>query len=150
MRDKIKGRVKLILISLNVRMYTSVIISDSATFPSSQYVQDWQGNVRNSNNTTPIKYFFKDIESIEEFAQEPLHKDTWAYYNQHNPAHIGIFHETFIVKDGYESNYVNCHPILLGQSEVKRNSRKDSAEGWMGTLVGADTPGLKSIQSEVG
>ncbi|KAJ5976955.1 hypothetical protein N7501_000297 [Penicillium viridicatum] len=38
-------------------------------------VQNWRGNARNFNNTTLSKYFFKDIESIEKFAQEPLHKD---------------------------------------------------------------------------
>ncbi|KAJ5400910.1 hypothetical protein N7465_011399 [Penicillium sp. CMV-2018d] len=80
-------------------------------------VQNWRGNERNSNNTTLIKYFFKDIESIEKFAQEPLHKETCAYYNQHYPAHIGIFHETFIVTDGYESMYVHCHQFCLGKAK---------------------------------
>ncbi|CAG8889905.1 unnamed protein product [Penicillium egyptiacum] len=112
-------------------------------------VQNWRGNERNSNNTTLVKYFFRDVESTRKFAHEPLHKETWAYYNQHNPGHIGIFHETFTIKDGYESMYVNCHPILLGQGEMKGNSRKDSAERWMGTLVDADTPGLKSFKARL-
>ncbi|KAH1294000.1 hypothetical protein KXV26_005860 [Aspergillus fumigatus] len=114
-------------------------------------VQNWRGSERDSGNTTLIKYFFKDVESIHKFAHEPLHKETWTYYNQHHPGHVGIFHETFITKDGgYESMYVNCHPILLGRGEVKVNNRKDGTEEWVGTLVSADTPGLKSFKARLG
>ncbi|GIJ91107.1 hypothetical protein Asppvi_010072 [Aspergillus pseudoviridinutans] len=114
-------------------------------------VQSWRGSERSSNNTTLVKYFFKDVESIHKFAHEPLHKEVWAYYNQYHPGHVGIFHETFVTTDGgYESMYVNCHPILLGRGEVKVNSRKDGTEEWMGTLVSADTPGLKSFKARLG
>ncbi|KAJ6091768.1 hypothetical protein N7467_003737 [Penicillium canescens] len=113
-------------------------------------VQNWRGSERSSNNTLLIKYFFKDVESIHRFAQEPLHKEIWAYYNQHNPGHVGVFHETFITKaGGYESMYLNCHPTLLGRGEVKVKNRKDSTENWMGTLVSADTPGLRSFKSRL-
>jgi hypothetical protein len=108
-------------------------------------VEKWRGSERSSNNTILIKYFFKDVESIHKFALEPLHKETWAYYNKHNPGHVGVFHETFITKDGgYESMYVNCHPTLLGRGEVKGTA------DWMGTLVSADTPGLKSFGARLG
>ncbi|RYP79845.1 hypothetical protein DL770_006491 [Monosporascus sp. CRB-9-2] len=114
-------------------------------------VQNWRGSERSSNNTLLMKYFFKDMESIHKFAHEPLHKEVWAYYNKHQPGHVGIFHETFIIQEsGYESMYVNCHPVLLGRGEVKVKIREESREEWAGTLVGADTPGLKSFKHRLG
>ncbi|RMJ26791.1 hypothetical protein PHISP_02333 [Aspergillus sp. HF37] len=109
-------------------------------------VQEWRRSERSTNNTMLIKYLFKDMESIHRFAHEQLHKEAWAYYNQHNPGHVGVFHETFVTRDcGYESMYVNCPPTLFGRGEVKVDGRGDSTEVWIGTLVNADTPRLKVL-----
>jgi hypothetical protein len=91
------------------------------------------GSERSSNNSTLIKYL-KDVGNIQKFALESLHKKTWGYYNKYNSEHVGVFHETFISKDGgHESMYLNYHPTLLGKSEWK-------GADWEGRLVSADTP----------
>lgn len=114
-------------------------------------VQNWRGSERGTNNTTLMKYFFKDVEGIQKLAHEPLHKEIWSYYNKNQPGHVGIFHETFIIPDGgYENVYVNCHPILLGRGEVKVNRNENCKKRWMNTLVGADVPQLKTFKHRLG
>ncbi|RDL31032.1 Uncharacterized protein BP5553_09821 [Venustampulla echinocandica] len=101
-------------------------------------VSMWRGNERSSNNTMLIKYYFKDTESVHQFAREAHHQKAWSYYNRHKPSYVGIFHETFIVNGGYENVYVNCYPVLLGRGEVKATGKQNEEGEWLGTLVSAD------------
>ncbi|POR36032.1 Uncharacterized protein TPAR_03785, partial [Tolypocladium paradoxum] len=107
-------------------------------------INDWKGASLDTASSLVITYYFRDVESIHRFAHEELHRAAWDWYNGHRFPHIGIFHETFIVPArSYESIYANCIPVGLGRGAV----RCDGVEGdeqWLNTLVGADTPALKT------
>ncbi|KAI8659595.1 hypothetical protein NCS56_01177100 [Fusarium sp. Ph1] len=103
---------------------------------------NWRGDERSSNNTLLLTYSFRDVESLNRFAHEELHRKAWDWMNKEKPAHIGIFHETFCVPaHAYETIYVNCHPVLMGRATVKT---KGEEETWMNSLVSADVPALKT------
>ena len=113
-------------------------------------VSHWRANERESNNSMLISYYFKDAEKIQQFANEELHLGARNAYYARRPEHVGIYHETFVVKDGgYESLYGNCHPVLMGRGQVMVNP-KEGEKQWMSTLVSADTPALKSYNARLG
>lgn len=113
-------------------------------------VSDWRGKERGSNNTFLISFYFKDVESIHTFAHEELHTMARNQYSAMKGTHIGVFHETFVVPArGYESMYVNCHPLLMGRGVVKCDEKKEG-EDWVNTLVSADTPALKTQYARLG
>ena len=56
-------------------------------------------------------------------------------------AHIGLWHESFAVREGeYESIYVNCPRMLLGKAGVlvPATGRKRTARGRLGVTDGND------------
>ncbi|KID94043.1 hypothetical protein MAJ_09992, partial [Metarhizium majus ARSEF 297] len=107
-------------------------------------VNYWKGATADSENMAVITYYFRNVESIHRFAHEPLHRGTWDWYKSHNPTHIGIYHETFVVPEkSHESIYENCSPIGLGRGSVKSVDGK-SGNSWVNTVVSADMPALKS------
>ncbi|KAM0435347.1 hypothetical protein ACHAPT_003441 [Fusarium lateritium] len=104
---------------------------------------NWRGDERSSNNTRLQTYYFRDVESLNRFAHEELHRKVWDWMNKEKPEHIGIFHETFCVPaHAYETIYLNCHPVLMGRAAVK--TKGEDEEAWRNSLVSADVPALKT------
>lgn len=104
----------------------------------------WRADERRSNNTLAVTFYFKDVESIHKFAHEPMHREAWNFYDPKKHRHIGIFHETFCVPaKAYETIYANCHPVGMGRTSTKIESKGDEAS-WLNSLVNADIPALKT------
>jgi fumagillin biosynthesis monooxygenase len=115
------------------------------------HVSTWRGSERGSNNTLMLVYYFRDLASLNKFAFDPLHMDTWNWFNKikRQYPHLGILHEAFVsAPKSYENVYVNCNPILLGQASVKCET--EEGEAWVNPLVNADVPQLKSQHSRMG
>ncbi|KFA60526.1 hypothetical protein S40285_08886 [Stachybotrys chlorohalonatus IBT 40285] len=110
----------------------------------------WRAFDRDSNNTLLNTYFFKNVQSVNRFAQMETHTKAWQMYSAlPDKAHIGIFHETYIIPaNGYESLYVNCRPLLMGQGQVKCDT--ENGERWVSTLVSSNTPKLKTHYARLG
>ncbi|KAM5342441.1 hypothetical protein ACJ41O_013407 [Fusarium nematophilum] len=111
----------------------------------------WRGDERASNNTLMTAYYFRDVEGVHRFAHEELHRKAWDWFGKAKFKHIGVFHETFCVPaQAYETVYLNCHPVLMGQSAVRTTGSGDEEEErWTNALVSADTPVLKTQWSRL-
>jgi heme-degrading monooxygenase HmoA len=107
-------------------------------------VSRWRGNERETNNTFMLTYFFKDVQSLNQFAHEEAHRQGWeSYLASDYKRYIGIFHETYVVpRKSYESLYANCRPILFGRGQVACET--EAGTKWVNTLVSARDPRLKT------
>lgn len=110
----------------------------------------WRGNERETNNTLLLTYYFKDVQSINRFAQEEIHRKGWDMYNASTwKKHVGVFHETYSISaKHFETVYDNCRPVLMGRGLVKCET--EAGEKWVNTLVSADTPLLKTQYGRFG
>ncbi|KAK4168358.1 hypothetical protein QBC43DRAFT_228970 [Cladorrhinum sp. PSN259] len=101
----------------------------------------WNGDDRESTTSLLGVYYFKNIEGLNRFAVDPMHRKAWDWFSKFEKAggkHLGIFHETFEVKKGgYETLYVNMHPTLLGRGAVSVKNEESGEEEWVRTLVDA-------------
>ncbi len=62
--------------------------------------------------------YWKSLEGLHAFANAPLHRDAWNWFNKTHEKypHIGIFHETHDVPaGGYENIYHSMWPTLMGK-----------------------------------
>lgn len=113
-------------------------------------VQGWSSTVDGSLSTLTTMYF-KDVESLHRFAHEDMHRDTWEWFAAKRFPHIGVYHETFVVpKRGYESVFLNCKPMLMGNGASLARDEKTGEERWVNMLVSADTPALKTQYARMG
>ncbi|KAK7409720.1 hypothetical protein QQX98_008101 [Neonectria punicea] len=109
----------------------------------------WIGDERTSNNTNGLTCHFRDLEGLHRFAHEPLHRETWDWFNSKKYPHIGVFHETYCVPaKSYETVYLNCRPILMGRVTTKVTNEGEEPQ-WANALVNADTPALKTQYSRM-
>ncbi|TEA21729.1 Monooxygenase [Colletotrichum sidae] len=114
------------------------------------HMSAWVAMGAERNNAMMNVYYFRDIEGLNKFAHDPLHRETWEWYNsiRDDYDHIGIFHEAFVTgAKEYETIYSNMQPLLLGASsvKVKNDSGEDGKkETWVNTLVRADNNLLRS------
>jgi heme-degrading monooxygenase HmoA len=110
----------------------------------------WRGNERETHNTMLLTYYFKDVQSINRFAHEELHRRGWDQYHASEwKNHIGIFHETYVAPaKHFESIYANCRPVLLGRGLAKCET--EAGPKWVNTLVDADNPVLKTHYTRLG
>lgn len=93
---------------------------------------------------TLTTFYFRDAQSIQKFASEPMHREAWKMYDRGNMSHIGLFHETFVVhRKNWEALYLNCRPTMLGATSVP------TKEGWVSSLVSANSRGLKSYKDRL-
>ncbi|KAK2606728.1 hypothetical protein N8I77_005459 [Diaporthe amygdali] len=123
------------------------------------HLTNWRATDRETNNTLMIIAYFRDIDALNKFAHDKVHRDGWDWYHQfakkEGNSHIGIFHETFVTRPGdYETIYVDCPPTLLGASNIKINpgNEKESKgeETWSRALVSADHSALRSQSKRMG
>ncbi|KAF6818693.1 hypothetical protein CMUS01_11874 [Colletotrichum musicola] len=111
------------------------------------HMSSWQSLEADRNNTNMFIYYFRDVEGLNKFAHDPLHRQTWDWYNgvKDKYTHLGIFHEGFVTgPQQYETIYANMKPVLLGAASVKTKSEDTKEDTWVNTLVSADVGPLRS------
>ena len=119
----------------------------------------WRSTERETNNNLMMIAYFRDIQDLNRFAHDKVHREGWDWY--HNFAkksgnkHIGIYHETFVASPGqYETIYVDCVPTLLGASNVRikvdDEKHQLQEETWTRALVSADHSALRSQSRRMG
>lgn len=110
----------------------------------------WRAGDRPTNNSMLLTFYFRNVEGLNKFAHDKLHREAWdGYYKSAWQKNIGIYHETFIVRPGdYETLYVNTSPVLLGRGMIKAETK--DGERYVNTLVGADVPALKTQWARLG
>ncbi|KAJ6781907.1 hypothetical protein PWT90_09876 [Aphanocladium album] len=113
-------------------------------------VSDWQSTTGGSFATNTIIYF-KNIESLHDFAHEPMHREAWDWFSAKRFPHLGVYHETFLVpRKNYECVYLNCKPLLMGTAASLTKNEATGEEKWVNSLVSADTPALKTQYARLG
>ncbi|KAG8164233.1 hypothetical protein KVR01_006151 [Diaporthe batatas] len=124
-------------------------------------ITNWRGTERSTNNTLMNVAYFRDVDGLNRFAHDKVHRDAWDWYlrfaKKEGNSHIGIFHETFVTRPGdYETIYVDCQPTLLGAANVQVNAddsekvKTEEKETWIRPLVSANHSSLRSQQGRMG
>lgn len=110
----------------------------------------WRAAERSSENTLMMVYYFKDVESLNKFAHDDIHRKAWDWIVKAGHKHIGFFHEAFCVPPkAYETIYVNFHPLLMGATSMKCTDENDE-EVWVSPVVDAEAGPLKSQFGRMG
>ncbi|OHW95877.1 hypothetical protein CSPAE12_05453 [Colletotrichum incanum] len=113
----------------------------------------WKGSESNRNNTLLMIYYFRSVDSLNRFAHDTLHWNTWKWFNtiKEDHKHIGIFHETFVTgAQQYETIYENMPPVLLGAASVASTNKITKEQTWVNTLVNADVKPLRTQLRRMG
>ena len=118
-------------------------------------VSSWRAGERGSQNSFMYIYYFRNIEGLNAFAHDKIHRDAWTWYNdfgkKHGFNHIGVFHEAFVSKPGtYETIYVNMPPVMMGAANVQARNDQTGEDEWMRPLVDANVPALRSQFGRMG
>ncbi|KAL0940065.1 uncharacterized protein CTRU02_206675 [Colletotrichum truncatum] len=111
------------------------------------HVSSWQSMEAERNNTLMFIYYFRDIEGLNKFAHDPVHRKGWDWYNsiRKEYTHLGIFHEAFVTgAQQYETIYGNMKPVLLGAASVKCKNEETKEDEWVNTLVNGNVGPLRS------
>lgn len=122
------------------------------------HLTTWRDAERSSNNNLMTIAYFRDVDGLNRFAHDPVHREGWNWYQRfakkEGNSHIGIFHETFVTRPGdYETIYVDCPPTLLGAANVKviggdaggeEEKVAKGEEAWVRPLVSANHSALRS------
>ncbi|KAI8195428.1 hypothetical protein KHU50_010933 [Colletotrichum sp. SAR 10_65] len=117
------------------------------------HLSSWQSLEAERNNTLMFIYYFRDVEGLNKFAHDPLHRKTWDWYNSIRDQfdHIGIFHEGFVTgPQQYETIYGNMKPTLLGAASLKCKNEETKEDEWVNTLVNCDNSALRSQFKRMG
>ena len=111
----------------------------------------WTASERDTNNTTMLIGYFRDVEGLNRFAHDPMHREAMDWWNKVKDElpHIGIFHETFVSPPGgYETIYHHMRPILMGRTSVR--CKTEEGEAWVNPLVSADNTTLRAQYGRMG
>lgn len=106
----------------------------------------WRGDETASNNTILVVYYFRDIEGLNRFAHDAVHRQAWDWYSnefvkRRGHSHIGIFHEAFCAPAGsHENIYVNMQPVMMGAGSVQVKNEATGKDEWVRPLVDASDP----------
>jgi len=115
------------------------------------HLSAWRGSERGSNNTLLMVFYFRDVEGLNKFAHDPLHRKAWDWFNKIKSVYpyVGVLHEAFVsAPSSYESIYVNCNPVLLGRASVR--CKTEEGEAWVNPLVNADVTPLRGQLTRMG
>jgi fumagillin biosynthesis monooxygenase len=110
-------------------------------------ISAWRGAERSTQNTLMQIYYFRDVEGLNRFAHDKIHREAWDWVQKAGHKHIGFFHEVFCTpQKSYESIYVNFQPLLMGATSVNCEDTDEEKDGgpWVQALVNADVGPLKS------
>lgn len=115
----------------------------------------YRGDETASNNTLMTIYYFRDLEGLNRFAHDRIHREVWDWYNREcvkkGYSHIGIFHEAFCAQAGaYETIYVNMQPTLLGAGSADVKNEATGTDEWARTVVDASGSVWRSQHSRMG
>ena len=116
----------------------------------------YRGDETASNNTILTIYYFRDLDGLNRFASDDIHRQAWNWYNNEfvkklGYSHVGIFHEAFCAPAGaYESIYVNMQPTLMGSGSTVVKNEATSKEEWVRTVVDASSFLWRSQHSRMG
>jgi hypothetical protein len=111
------------------------------------------------SNSTPeflsISYW-RSIEELHAFAQSPLHREAWAWWNRTLKEHdfIAIYHEVYAVdSQKWESIYINCQPTGLGATSYLKKGDKlvtgVVADEWISPVVDASKGKLRTMLGRI-
>ncbi|KAI1485312.1 hypothetical protein F5X96DRAFT_660501 [Biscogniauxia mediterranea] len=92
----------------------------------------WQGTTEHAGNMSMLIMYWKDVESLHNYAHGPEHMAGlrwWTSVSKKYP-HLSVFHETFVAPKGqFENIYLNCKPFGFGNITVPlRKPAKDGEE----------------------
>lgn len=116
----------------------------------------WRADEASSNNTIMGIYYFRDMEGLNRFAHDPLHRQAWNWYNgqfvkKWGYSHIGIFHEAFWAPAGaYETIYINMPPVLMAGGNASVKNEATGKDEWVRTVVDGSTPAWRNQYSRMG
>jgi hypothetical protein len=115
----------------------------------------WRAAERGNHNSTMVVFYFRNIEGLNAFAHDPIHRAGWDWYHSYvkntGHKHIGIYHETFSVKAGdYETIYENMPPSLLGRTNWPIRNESTGKEEFVVPLVDCRTGQLRGQLNRLG
>jgi hypothetical protein len=116
----------------------------------------YRGDETASNNTILTVYYFRDLDGLNRFASDDIHRQAWNWYNNEfvkkgGHSHVGIFHEAFCVPAGaYESIYINMQPTLMGTGNAIIKNEATGKDEWVRTMVDASSSVWRSQHSRMG
>lgn len=94
-----------------------------------------------------VVQYWRSFEDLREYARDPEmgHLHAWQDFNQNRGGDrdVGIWHETFLVREGeYEAIYVNMPEYGLGDAAelVPASGSDETAAGRLGRTEGDDAP----------
>lgn len=116
----------------------------------------YRGDDAVSNNTIMTVYYFRDLDGLNRFAHDPVHRKAWDWYNKvfvkkWGYSHVGIFHEAFCAPAGaYETIYLNMPPTLMGTGSADIKNEATGDDEWVRTLVDASGALWRTAHSRMG
>ena len=90
--------------------------------------------------------YFKSTEDVHRYANGPLHREAWDWYNRFAKTHgnLGIMHETYEAPAGqWENVYKNIAPTGFAVTQ-HRVYAEDGTERWISPIVDANKGRLSS------
>ncbi|RKU49054.1 hypothetical protein DL546_001956 [Coniochaeta pulveracea] len=115
----------------------------------------WRAAERANHNSTMVVFYFRNVEALNAFAHDPIHRAGWDWYHSYlkrtGHTHIGIYHETFSVNAGhYETIYENMPPMLLGRTNWPVRNESNGKEEFVVPLVDCRTAQLRGQYNRLG
>ena len=103
--------------------------------------QAWNGR------TTIMLQYWRSFDQLENYAKNKSsqHLPAWAAFNRNvgSNGDVGIWHETFLVREGaYECVYNNMprFGLAMAGGHIPATGKRQSASGRMGLTDGSDAP----------
>lgn len=116
----------------------------------------WRAAERASNNSLMAILYFKSIEGLNAFAQDPIHREAWDWFVKYRHEakaegrNLGIYHETFYApRGGWETIFIDMPPTLLGAASAPVRNEETGKREFVNTLVEANVPSLKGQMSRM-
>jgi hypothetical protein len=114
----------------------------------------WNAADAESLNTTMAVIYFRDMEGLNRFAHDKVHRRVWDWYDnvfvkKHGYSHVGIFHEAFYAAPGaYEAIYQNMPPTLMSGAEASVRNEATGQKEWVGTVVDASVQAAPALRTQ--
>ncbi|KAM7186156.1 hypothetical protein V8F33_011995 [Rhypophila sp. PSN 637] len=127
-------------------------------------ISSWQAVDEGESHSTMLSvYYFRDMDGLNRFAHDAVHRKAWDYYAKEfytkqtdgvdgwKGRHIGVYHEAFYAPPGmWETIYANMQPTMLGRAMAPVKNQDTGKTEWVGTLVDARHKALRSQWGRMG